>query len=96
MFTDAHLRELRPSDWRDQLIGKGSFGAVYRATWRGKEVAVKELLLPKEPKAAGAAAREALKKRVGQITTDFVSEVEICCDRTPPPRLPLAHLLFVS
>ena len=79
-----------------QLIGKGSFGAVYRATWRGKEVAVKELLLPKEPNAAGAAAREALKKRVGQITTDFVSEVEICCDRKHRQHLPLAHPPFVS
>jgi serine/threonine protein kinase len=84
MFSDAHVRELQPADWREQLIGKGSFGAVYRATWRGKDVAVKELLLPSEPQSAGAAAKAALARRVQQITKDFVSEVEVCADLAHP------------
>jgi hypothetical protein len=41
----------RPKDWRQsaQIIGNGAYGKVYRATWRGKAVAVKELKLPMAP-----------------------------------------------
>ena len=50
MFTDMHLRELEPASWREDVVGTGSYGVVYRARWRGQEVAVKELKLPLEPK----------------------------------------------
>ena len=43
MFVQTHLRELQPASWKQQVIGKGSYGVVYRATWRGQQVAVKEL-----------------------------------------------------
>lgn len=49
MFTDVHLRELEPAAWREDMVGKGSYGVVYRATWRGQQVAVKELKVPDEP-----------------------------------------------
>ena len=50
MFTDMHLRELQPAEWREDIVGTGSYGVVYRARWRGQQVAVKELKLPHEPK----------------------------------------------
>ena len=50
MFSDDHVPQLRPRSggWRAQVIGKGNFGTVYKATWRGTEVAVKEIRLPEE------------------------------------------------
>jgi hypothetical protein len=46
-----------------ELLGSGSFGAVYSATWRGKRVAVKVMHLPAnallEPPPRGAAAAAA-------------------------------------
>ena len=34
MFTDAHIRELKPGNmgWRKQVIGQGTYGKVYKAT----------------------------------------------------------------
>eukprot|EP01045_Picozoa_sp_COSAG04_P006838 COSAG04_NODE_343_length_16235_cov_7.800570_14_plen_779_part_00 len=86
MFTDGNLAELQPTDWQEpeHVVGKGSFGHVYRARWRGQEVAVKKLELPDEPKAGGAEARDELERRVQQISKDFVTEVEVCCDRECP------------
>ena len=49
MFTDMHVRELEPASWREVVVGTGSYGVVYRATWRGQQVAVKELKLPDAP-----------------------------------------------
>ena len=49
MFADIHLRELEPTSWRDDIVGKGSYGVVYRARWRGQQVAVKELKIPDAP-----------------------------------------------
>uniref|UniRef100_A0A383WJF9 Protein kinase domain-containing protein n=1 Tax=Tetradesmus obliquus TaxID=3088 RepID=A0A383WJF9_TETOB len=39
-----------------EVIGQGSFGIVYRATWQGVSVAVKRLQLPPGARALGAAA----------------------------------------
>ena len=50
MFTDMHLRELEPASWREDVVGTGSYGVVYRARWRGQQIAVKELKLPQMPK----------------------------------------------
>lgn len=33
-----------------QILGKGSFGVVYKAKWRGKEVAVKKIVVETELK----------------------------------------------
>ena len=44
MFTDKHVRELHPADFKQlprNRVGKGSYGTVYRAEWRGLTVAVK-------------------------------------------------------
>ena len=86
MFNDDHLDELKPSEgrWRSQVIGKGSYGTVYRATWRGQEVAIKEMALPEQPHDRGETARKAFKKRVQAITEGFVKEVLVCCDLAHP------------
>lgn len=87
MFTNDHLSEVKPKRWRDQMVGKGSFGKVYRATWRGAEVAIKEITFPEDLSAisgSSEAAREGLKNRLLEITADFVAEVEICCDLSHP------------
>ena len=44
------------------LLGNGSYGDVYRGTWEGKEIAIKELLL---------------KKLSDQMQTDFNNETQI-------------------
>ena len=44
-------------------------------------MAVKALEMPDEPKDAGGDARDELERRVQQISKDFVTEVEVCCDR---------------
>lgn len=44
-----HLRELEPTSWREDTVGTGSYGVVYRARWRGQRVAIKELKIPREP-----------------------------------------------
>ena len=54
-------------------------GVVHKATWRGREVAVKVLKLPERDPIATAAANNLLKKKVEEITKDFVTEIEICC-----------------
>ena len=36
MFTDAHVRELKPGNmgWRKQVIGEGTYGKVFKAEVR--------------------------------------------------------------
>ena len=58
------------------MVGKGSFGLVYKATWREGDVAIKELILPEEPHQASAAAKDLLSKRVEVIQSEFVKEVK--------------------
>ena len=84
MFGQTHLRELRPASWKQQVIGKGSYGVVFRATWRGQQVAVKELNLPEQPDDTGDLARDTFKKRVQATTESFVQEVSVCCDLAHP------------
>eukprot|EP01048_Picozoa_sp_COSAG05_P038386 COSAG05_NODE_18457_length_308_cov_0.736842_1_plen_102_part_11 len=50
MFRDAHVRELQPPDWETQVLGRGSYGKVYEATWRGQQIAIKEVRLPEMPR----------------------------------------------
>jgi hypothetical protein len=40
MFQTGHLHELKPETWREDLLGEGASGTVYRAEWRGVAVAV--------------------------------------------------------
>eukprot|EP01047_Picozoa_sp_COSAG01_P002932 COSAG01_NODE_82_length_27810_cov_36.968352_20_plen_113_part_00 len=61
MFSDGHVPELRPRNWRTTLLGKGSFGIVYQAQWWGHDVAVKEIALPQ----AGLPQQE-LKRQFAQ------------------------------
>ena len=65
-------------------MGHGTYGVVYKATWREKEVAVKVLKLPKWDQNATAAANELLKSKVEDIFSDYVTEVEICCEIIHP------------
>ena len=79
------MHQLQPSNWQEQdPIGDGSFGIVYKASWRGNEVAVKVLKLPKRAPDMTSLAADLLKKKVEQITTDFVTEIEITCDLSHP------------
>lgn len=81
MFRDVHVAELRPPSWREQVIGKGSYGQVYRATWRGQPVAVKQLRMPEQPpKGAPRQAMEAFSEKLREVRDDYVREIEICCD----------------
>ena len=57
---------------------------VYKATWRGQEVAVKVLKLPERSLHATAAANAKLKEQVEGIIKDFVTEVEVCTDLNHP------------
>jgi hypothetical protein len=41
MFGNGHVGELQPRGWRAQILGRGAFGCVYRAVWRGQPVAVR-------------------------------------------------------
>ena len=84
MFTNEHMRELQPSAWKQEPVGFGTYGTVYKASWRGRDVAVKVLKLPERTADATEAANSALRKKVEEITKDFVTEVEICADLNHP------------
>ena len=91
-FSDENVRELQPErkggdpGWqsRSNQIGVGAYGSVFKATWRGNEVAVKVLRLPEEPKNKRDDAKDALREKLEEIVTDFTKEVEICCDLAHP------------
>jgi serine/threonine protein kinase len=75
---DAHVRELKPGNmgWKQQVVGSGSFGKVYRARWRGREVAVKELRLPQETDAhASGEAKIMLSRQLQETVEEFTAEI---------------------
>jgi len=80
MFKDVHVRELKPQNYYEHVVGEGSFGKVYSATWRGQRVAVKELFLPEEPRNKTEAAQTVARERIRQVVSDFTSEIEVCAD----------------
>ena len=84
MFTNDHVQELQPRNWRKAPLDRGAFGTVYGATWRGHPVAIKEVALPEEPRSETVKARQGLQTKVQQVVQDFVSEIEICCDLDHP------------
>ena len=84
MFSSEHVRELQPSNWQDTPLAHGSYGLVYKATWRRQDVAVKVMKLPEREAGATSAAEELLKKKVQEVLRDFVAEVEVCCDLNHP------------
>ncbi len=90
MFTGDHVRELQPRTWQQEPLGTGTYGMVYKATWRGRGVAVKVLKLPERGKTASASAEQTLKRKVQEVMDNFVTEVEVCCDLNHPN---LARLL---
>ncbi len=91
-FSDENVRELQPErrggndGWRShsRQIGVGAYGSVFKATWRGNEVAVKVLRLPEEPHSRDSDAKDALRGKLTEIVEDFTKEVEICCDLAHP------------
>jgi serine/threonine protein kinase len=84
MFQNEHVDELRPRKWRKQSLGSGGSGTVHEASWRGVDVAVKVFKLPQEQANMSADARRALQAQLQQLTSNFTTEVEICCDLNHP------------
>lgn len=80
LFRDQNIEELRPRNWRDRQIGKGSYGTVYRATWQGKEVAVKELKIPDETAGLTEGEKEAFRRQAKELRAEFLKELKVSCD----------------
>ena len=55
-------------------LGKGNYGVVHRAEWRGRAIAVKKVLLPSNLR----------PEQRRQLVEDFKCEVDICCRLTHP------------
>ena len=95
-FHDTNVRELQPpvsgprqmDGWKhpSRQIGAGAYGVVFKATWRQKEVAVKLLKLPEEPKSSNEnpETKETFQDKLKEIVEDYTKEVEICCDLAHP------------
>ena len=94
-FHDTNVRELQPpvtpgkiDGWKhtSRQIGAGAYGVVFKAVWREKEVAVKLLKLPEEPKSAKTDddTKEGFVDKLQEIVADYTKEVEICCDLAHP------------
>jgi serine/threonine protein kinase len=92
-FSDTNVRELTPpctpggaDGWKhpSRQIGAGAYGTVYKAMWRQKDVAVKLLKLPEEPRSATEETKASLKEKLAEIVADYTKEVEICCDLAHP------------
>ena len=49
-------------------IGEGNYGVVYKGLWKGKDVAIKQLIIPKKEISVTNA-----------VVMDFKCEVEVCC-----------------
>jgi hypothetical protein len=98
LFRDRDVGHLKPrgsgggaEKWREQVLGKGSYGTVYRATWKGKEVAVKELQVPEEHPNMNEKEREVFIKKAHELRDEFIKELKVSCDRkssTQPACLP--------
>jgi hypothetical protein len=84
MFTGDHVRELQPRTWKTNPLGTGSYGIVYKAQWRGRDVAVKVLKLPQRGIVMTTAGEQQLKQRVEDVMQDFIDEIEVCCDLNHP------------
>lgn len=82
LFRDQNVSDLRPRNWRNNTIGKGSYGTVYRATWEGKDVAVKELKIPED--ADGLTEREKVQflQQAKELRDEFLKELKVSCDCT--------------
>lgn len=70
--------ELRPKEWERQVIGKGSFGMVYKAEFRGQPVAVKEVIVPNSHSKTEP-GQSILRAKIRRVSTNFVDEVEMGC-----------------
>ena len=47
LWNNADIKQINPAEIvLGERIGKGSFGQVFRGTWRGTQVAVKKLHMP--------------------------------------------------
>ena len=90
MFTGDHVGELQPWHWQTNPLGTGSYGIVYKAQWRGRDVAVKVLKLPQRGVVMTTSGEKKLKAQVESVMQDFIDEVEVCCDLNHPN---LARLL---
>eukprot|EP01043_Picozoa_sp_COSAG02_P002032 COSAG02_NODE_45_length_45811_cov_83.565891_20_plen_1562_part_00 len=77
VFSNQHVHLLRPNSWRQQIVGRGAFGIVYKATWEARDVAVKELVLPVEPHGASTNAKQMFAANIRTTKASFVKEVKL-------------------
>jgi len=85
------LAELKPYLTGDYMIGSGSFGNVYKAVFRGAEVAVKVMHAQNATKAAAEAFEREIAVQLHLRSPRLVQYIRVC--RRPPDLLMVTEMM---